>query len=504
MAPAFLRPVRAASRLTLRTRAALVVGLVGVSAFGGSVAYHIRRTADADLADSMAETVAFLANLPPLQDALRRSEQETLKYIISGNPAWREAREDAEAKVRLELEDLARAASASASARGSVAALRVFVTAALEEQDALEREFSAGRLSRSRAMKVASESKATDAAIRRIATLRELNYDGVARLVAEGHQASRDVFAIIILTGTVAVLLLMYALRVYLIGPIEALDAWARGWSPERPLGAPPLGASPEVAGLCESVTELARRAGEQVRQEAEMAKVKSQLVSTLSHEFNNALSVIQGVTVLLEETEGKETPEARERYYSMIKANLRSMSTEMRALIEMGRLEGGQFAVRPRRMDVGSVLRDSAERLGILSERRRQTVTVEGPAVPVQVRADPEALSLVATNLLSNAIKYTPDGGSIRVTVEPSGETVRVSVRDSGIGIAPSDHEKVFGGYYRTSAGQAQAKGFGVGLALARRIVEAHGSRLALESEPGKGSIFSFELPRWTEGMDG
>jgi two-component system, OmpR family, phosphate regulon sensor histidine kinase PhoR len=93
--------------------------------------------------------------------------------------------------------------------------------------------------------------------------------------------------------------------------------------------------------------------------------------------------------------------------------------------------------------------------------------------------------------------VKYTPEGGSITLGARAvEGGRVELSVADTGIGIAPAEREKVFGGWYRTEEGKRAAKGFGVGLALSRMVLEAHGAELALESEPGKGSRFSFVLP--------
>jgi len=120
----------------------------------------------------------------------------------------------------------------------------------------------------------------------------------------------------------------------------------------------------------------------------------------------------------------------------------------------------------------------------------------IEIPERLPPVKADPAALPLVVTNLLTNAFKYTKDGGAVALgAVKLPDGRVEIYVRDSGIGIAPAEQEKIFSGYYRTEAGKRAAKGFGVGLALSRMILEAHGSTLALDSAAGKGSRFSFLL---------
>lgn len=487
--------------LRLRTRAAIAAGLFGVFAVGATLAYQVRKSADADLAESMALDVAILSSLPPLQDALRRADRQAFRYLLTGNPTWLEARTEAEDRALKELQELSDVSPKSGPDAEAVQAIREAAEAALAEQRDFAARFAAGKMSHAQALALATSGRTTDAAVRRIAALRMLSYDGILARVEEARRASRGVMAVILATGLSSLGLMLVVLTVFVVRPVEALDAWARSWSPERPMQAPPISAAPELEGLGRSLSEMARRAAEQVRQEAEVAKLRGQLVSTLSHEFNNSLSVVQGMAHLLEETEGTGSAEDRARYYLTLKANLRSISAEMETLIEMGRNEGGRFQVSPRRCDLAAVFRESAERLRIMADRRRLGLEVVSPAVPPLVRADPEALALVATNLISNAIKYTPDGGRVAVEVAPTPDGARVTVSDTGIGIAPEDHERVLGGNYRTEAGRARAKGFGVGLALARSIVEAHGARLELDSAPGRGSRFSLELPRWREG---
>jgi signal transduction histidine kinase len=125
-------------------------------------------------------------------------------------------------------------------------------------------------------------------------------------------------------------------------------------------------------------------------------------------------------------------------------------------------------------------------------------------PNSPVPVNADPDALSVVMSNLIGNAFKYTPDGGTvtIRITTEPSAARARVSVEDTGIGISEADLAKITSGFYRTEGGRQAARGFGVGLKVTRELLESQHSKLEIDSAPGRGSTFSFQLPLWMEGQ--
>jgi two-component system phosphate regulon sensor histidine kinase PhoR len=112
-------------------------------------------------------------------------------------------------------------------------------------------------------------------------------------------------------------------------------------------------------------------------------------------------------------------------------------------------------------------------------------------------VEANPDQMRQLWTNLISNAIKYTPAGGEVRVTLNDEGEWAVGTLKDTGIGIAPEDQAKIFGEFYRTpQAKEMEPRGTGLGLPLVKRIVEAHGGTIEVESALGQGSRFTFRLP--------
>lgn len=327
---------------------------------------------------------------------------------------------------------------------------------------------------------------------------------GVSVLHGLRDQARPDSAAL--LAGPLLSALLAFALSRYVVRPISTLAEYAKHWRPGQPWDCEAPSVSPEINGLFERMKGLMQTINEEYRKERDMNRVKSQFVSLVSHELNNALSVIHAASANLEELDPNPKDEKREKMYRMIKGQIRSLSNAISNLLNAGRLESGRLALRKKKMEMQAVLRNSLELLEILYENKGLSVTLSLPDASVPVYADPDALTLVATNLLSNAIKYTPQGGAISVGIAReggSGDFVRVYIQDTGIGIRPEERDRIFSGYYRSEAGQKLAKGFGIGLSLAKSIIEAHGGRLELESEPGKGSTFSFLLPVWQADLE-
>ncbi len=235
---------------------------------------------------------------------------------------------------------------------------------------------------------------------------------------------------------------------------------------------------------------------------EIELSRFKTQLVSMVSHDFANALSVIECGLPLIEESMTATGDRGRKVLYQHLKSGVRALHLTAHNLLNLGRMESGKLKLRFGEVEAGELARDSLKSLDALCRDKRLRVTLKLPARPLWIRADEESLSLVMANLLSNAIKYTPTQGKIAVGAarDPeSADHVLFFVEDNGIGISLRDQKRIFAPYFRTTLGQKTAQGFGVGLTFARTILEAHGSSLKVKSSPGRGSRFSFKLPLGT-----
>ena len=131
------------------------------------------------------------------------------------------------------------------------------------------------------------------------------------------------------------------------------------------------------------------------------------------------------------------------------------------------------------------------------MRRRARSTaLEVELAERPLTVRGDPDRLAQVVGNLLSNAIKYSPEGGTVELVAARSGEGVRIAVRDEGRGIPADQQSRIFTKFFRGDAGATGITGTGLGLAVSREIVEAHGGSIGFDSDPGEGTTFWLELP--------
>jgi signal transduction histidine kinase len=165
--------------------------------------------------------------------------------------------------------------------------------------------------------------------------------------------------------------------------------------------------------------------------------------------------------------------------------------------LLELARVESGITQVRRERVDVGALLEELRAALHPLAERKSiDLVWRVSPYTPA-LRGDRELLRQALVNLIGNAIKYTPEGGQVQLDAALEGEELVLAVRDNGIGIGPEDLPRIFDKFFRASqAKSSRIPGTGLGLPLARYLVESHGGRIEVESELGQGSTFRVRLP--------
>lgn len=167
--------------------------------------------------------------------------------------------------------------------------------------------------------------------------------------------------------------------------------------------------------------------------------------------------------------------------------------------LLDVVSMEMGGLSMEPKPQDAALLLQETMESFGIAATTRKIELTREGPARRVVAHFDHDRILQVLTNLVSNALKFTPPGGRIALGLEERTGEIEFSVRDSGSGIATDQLESIFERFSRGA--RADGRGFGLGLYIARHIVEAHGGKIHAHSEPGKGSTFHFTLPR--PGLD-
>ncbi|MCX5793443.1 MAG: HAMP domain-containing sensor histidine kinase [Elusimicrobia bacterium] len=235
------------------------------------------------------------------------------------------------------------------------------------------------------------------------------------------------------------------------------------------------------------------------LQREQAQSQLKSSLLHTVSHEFNNALTVMSTGLYLLKDSEPKPVDATRDRIFLMLGNAQTQMALYVKNILNEARMEQGKFKLDKKPLALRELAEECIASVRELLKQKDITFGLKMPELPVFVSADKEAMALVMSNLLGNAIKYTPQNGRIDVEICPTGEPpkkVIFSVEDSGIGISLADLKKITAGFYRTEEGKEAAAGFGLGLRIVNELLNLHESRLEISSEKGKGSNFFFELP--------
>jgi PAS domain S-box-containing protein len=219
--------------------------------------------------------------------------------------------------------------------------------------------------------------------------------------------------------------------------------------------------------------------------------RLKSEFVSLVSHEFRTALVGISGFSEMIRD-EDVSLEEAK-GYAGDINKDAERLNRMINDMLDLDRIEAGRLALHLQPVELTSLLEDAADRARASSARHFLVTKLDGHPF---VHADPDRIAQVVANLLSNAIKYSPEGGEIAVTSAVRSGMVEVSVRDHGVGIEPDFMQRLFSRYERYEKTSSKIIGTGLGLAITRQIVEMHGGKIWVDSEPGHGSEFHFTLP--------
>jgi len=218
--------------------------------------------------------------------------------------------------------------------------------------------------------------------------------------------------------------------------------------------------------------------------------------IDTLSHELKTPLtSIIAAAGLLAEELEASGDS-SHQRLIQTIIQNANTLETRLAELLDIVKTGSGEIQLQLEPVDIKSLLRGTGMQISPLIQGKGQHLDIDlPPSLPI-IRGDGQRLEQVVLNLLNNATKFSAEGCNIVLKARSLDTEIIVEVQDSGIGIAPEEQPRLFKPYSRLNADRQRHPGLGLGLALAKQVVELHGGRIWVKSEPGKGSVFSFSLP--------
>ena len=242
---------------------------------------------------------------------------------------------------------------------------------------------------------------------------------------------------------------------------------------------------------------ELALRAEkleEQTAQLVELNSVKNRLFSVVSHDLKTPIYGLRNLFKAMHEN--NISGEDMKTYVPEILKDLNYTTGLMENLLQWAKSQMQGHQVDPQLVDVTELIDDVKKAVRVMADHKSIDIHINAEK-PVYIYADREMINLVLRNLLSNAIKFTPEKGQVWVHAHANGENVSVDVRDSGKGISKENMKKLFSNRYFTTRGTANESGTGLGLMLCKEFLHQNGGDILVESEEGKGSKFSFTLPK-------
>ncbi len=259
------------------------------------------------------------------------------------------------------------------------------------------------------------------------------------------------------------------------------------------------------VAVLCGLLLEQLRREHRETEREREQVarlraldELQNSFVSAVSHELRTPLTCIKTSVELLHATSHGPSEAQQVELIHTIEQHVGRLEALVTDLLEITRLEAGRVTLSKQPTDLRVLVKRAVEALHPLMERKQQTVYLHLPESLNPIEVDRRRIEQALTNILSNATKFTPKKGQIDVTLNEAPQSVQVCVADNGPGIPQEDQARVFEKFYVVKDGRGLS-GVGLGLYIARQMIELHGGQIWVQSQPGQGSTFGFSVPQTT-----
>jgi PAS domain S-box-containing protein len=272
----------------------------------------------------------------------------------------------------------------------------------------------------------------------------------------------------------------------------------------EISLSALPTEQGPLLSGAIRDLTERLHRVGreeldEGTRWTQQARRLKSDLLPNLSHELRTPLNAVIGFGALLHSGKAGSLSSTQTEYLGDILDSARHLLRLINDLLDLAKIESGRLTLRPEPVELAMTVNEVRDLIRGLATEKRMQVGIEIDPTLRGLHTDPRLLKQVLYNYLSNAIKFTPENGRVDLRIVPEGsDKFRIDVQDSGLGIKREDVPRLFVEFQQLDSGFAKRyPGTGLGLPLTKRIVEAQGGNVSVQSQPGRGSTFTAVLPR-------
>ncbi|MCB0109031.1 MAG: HAMP domain-containing histidine kinase [Caldilineaceae bacterium] len=322
------------------------------------------------------------------------------------------------------------------------------------------------------------------------------------RMFIEPHD--RSLATILLLFATSIAMALGYFLSMAVTDKVGAVGEAARAIARGQLRTRVQVPGRDEVAELAHSFNEMAEQLEQADRQQRELEQLRRNLIAWVGHDLRTPLASVRAMVEAL--ADGMvDDPATQQRYLRTAQRDIHALSLLIDNLFEMAQIDAGGLPLDRQPNALSDLLSDTLESFQSLANEKGVLLAgdVEPGIDPVWI--DARLIGRVLTNLVGNAIRHTPQGGYVHLAARPLGDWVEVTVRDSGEGIQAADLPRIFDQFYRAEKSRSRATGgAGLGLAIAKSFVEAHGGQIHVASRPGQGTQFTFTLPRATTSPHG